>query len=158
VLAADLIVHVRDAAHAESDAQKGDVLKVLAELGVPEDRPMIEVLNKIDLLPPAARNGLLDGNDSGVGAVAVSALTGDGVPALLARLETKLSGDNIHLSLTLDASDGAGLAWIYRHARVSGRRDRAGKIALSLTIHPQDTARLESRFPGKINLYQKFVS
>ena len=51
VLEADVIAHVRDAAHDESEAQKADVLKVLAELGVPEDRPMIEVLNKIDLLP-----------------------------------------------------------------------------------------------------------
>ena len=55
VLAADLIVHVRDAAHDESEAQKGDVLKVLGELGVPADRPVIEVLNKIDLLPDEAR-------------------------------------------------------------------------------------------------------
>ena len=55
VLEADLIAHVRDAAHDESEAQKADVLKVLAELGVPEDRPMVEILNKIDLLPEEAR-------------------------------------------------------------------------------------------------------
>jgi GTP-binding protein HflX len=157
VLAADLIVHVRDAAHDESEAQKGDVLKVLAELGVPEDRPMIEVLNKIDLLPPAARAGLLDGNHGGQSAVAVSALAGDGMEALLDRMETRLTHDNISLSLTLDASDGAGLAWVYRHARVSGRRERAGKIALSLTIHPQDMARLEGRFPGKISLQERLA-
>jgi len=155
VLAADLIVHVRDAAHDESEAQKGDVLKVLAELGVGEDRPIIEVLNKIDLLPPAARQGLLDGNRRGEGAVAVSALTGDGLPALLARLQAKLTSDNIAVSLTLEASDGAGLAWVYRHAQVTGRRERAGKIALSLTIPPQEAARLESRFPGKVKRSQK---
>ena len=62
VLEADVIVHVRDAAHDESEAQKADVLKVLAELGVPEDRPLLEVLNKIDLLPAEARAGLLAGN------------------------------------------------------------------------------------------------
>ena len=84
VLEADVIAHVRDAAHDESEAQKADVLKVLAELGVPEDRPMIEVLNKIDLLPDEARAGLLDGNRRGKGAVAVSALTGEGLDALLA--------------------------------------------------------------------------
>jgi GTP-binding protein HflX len=154
VLAADLIVHVRDAAHEESDAQKRDVEQVLSELGVPADRPFVEVLNKIDLLPPAAREGLLDGNRRGDGPVAVSALSGAGIPQLLGRFEAKLTGDNIHLSLTLDASDGAGLAWVYRHAQVEGRRERGGKIALSLTIHPQDQARLESRFPGKIKLRQ----
>src|SRR5258706_238152 len=57
VLAADVIVHVRDAAHDESAAQKADVLKVLEELGVPPDRPLLEVLNKIDLLEPAQRQG-----------------------------------------------------------------------------------------------------
>ncbi len=154
VLAADLIVHVRDAAHAESEAQKGDVLKVLEELGVPEDRPQIEVLNKIDLLPPAARRGLLDGNGRG-GAVAVSALTGEGLPALAARFEAELTGGNIALSLTLDASDGEGLAWVYRHAQVTARLVSGGKIALSLTIDPQERARLESRFPGKIKTTQR---
>ncbi|MEP6829595.1 MAG: GTPase HflX, partial [Rhizomicrobium sp.] len=70
VLAADVIAHVRDAAHDESDAQKADVLKVLAALGVPEDRAMIEVLNKIDLLPAEVRAGLLEGNRQGKRAVA----------------------------------------------------------------------------------------
>src|SRR5476649_1887647 len=59
VLAAELIVHVRDAAHDESAAQKADVLNVLTALGVPPDRPVIEVLNKIDLLEPEQRKGLL---------------------------------------------------------------------------------------------------
>ena len=156
VLAADLIVHVRDAAHDETEAQKDDVLKVLAELGVPEDRPIIEVLNKIDLLPAAARRGVLEGNRRPVSpddrgwAVAVSALTGDGIDALLSRLEGNIAGDNLNLSLTLAASDGAGLAWVYRHAQVTGRKESGNNIRLSLTISPQDAARLENRFPGKI--------
>ena len=60
VLEADIIVHVRDAAHLESEAQKADVLGVLDELGVAHDRPMVEVLNKIDLLEPDIREGLLN--------------------------------------------------------------------------------------------------
>jgi GTP-binding protein HflX len=159
VLAADLIAHVRDAAHDESEAQKGDVLKVLSELGVPEDRPLVEILNKVDLLPDEAREGLLDGNrpngNQGKSAVAVSALTGAGIAALLARFESDMTRDNIDLSLTLDASDGAALAWVYRNAQVRERRDRAGKILLRLTIHPQNVGRVESRFPGKIKFDQK---
>jgi GTP-binding protein HflX len=164
VLAADLIVHVRDAAHDETEAQKGDVLKVLAELGVPDDRPIIEVLNKIDLLPAAARKGLLEGNlrpvqpDDRSWAVAVSALSGDGIDALMARLEGNIAGDNLNLSLTLDASDGAGLAWVYRHAQVTGRKESGDNIRLSLTISPQDAARLENRFPGKIRPRQRVTS
>src|SRR5579872_538607 len=155
VLAADVIAHVRDAHHDESEAQKADVLKVLAELGVPEDRAMIEILNKIDLLPAEVRSGLLSGNIQGKRAVAVSALTGEGLETLLGRFEAEVSHDNISLDLSLDASDGAGLAWAYRHAEVVKRRERAGRIALSLRISPQNSARFQNRFPGKIKISQR---
>ena len=149
VLAADVIVHVRDAAHDESAAQKADVLKVLEELGMPPDRPMLEVLNKIDLLAPEQREGLLSHNGRRE-AIAVSALTGDGSAALLAGLESAVTRDNITLTLKLDAADGGALAFAYRHAQVLERRDRGGKISLSLRIHPDDLGRFENRFPRKI--------
>ena len=155
VLEADLIAHVRDAAHDESEAQKADVLKVLAELGVPEDRPMIEILNKIDLLPDEAREGLLDGNRLGKSAAAVSALSGEGLAELLARFEAEMTHDNIEMRLSLDANDGAGLAWVYRHAEVVERRETGGNIVLKLRIRPQDEARIEAQFPGKMKPYQK---
>jgi GTP-binding protein HflX len=151
VLEADVIVHVRDTAHDESSAQKADVLKVLDELGA--DRPMLEVLNKIDLLEPEQRQGLLSHNGRRE-AIAVSAMTGDGIPALLAGLETAVTRDNITLTLKLDAADGSALAFAYRHAQVLQRRDRAGKINLSLRIHPDDLGRFESRFPKKIAIEQ----
>jgi GTP-binding protein HflX len=153
VLEADVIVHVRDSAHDESAAQKADVLKVLEELGVAADRPMLEVLNKIDLLEPEQRAGLLARNDRN-GAIAVSALTGEGIPALLAAFEVGVTRDNITLSLKLDAADGSALAFAYRHAQVLERRDRAGKISLSLRIHPDDLGRFENRFPKKIAVEQ----
>ncbi len=149
VLAADVIVHVRDAAHDESAAQKADVLKVLEELGMPPDRPMLEVLNKIDLLVPEQRDGLLARNGRG-DAIAVSALSGAGISALLAAFEGGVTRDNITLSLKLDASDGSALAFAYRHSQVLDRRDRAGKISLSVQIHPDDLGRFESRFPKKV--------
>jgi len=154
VLAADVIAHVRDAHHDESEAQKADVLKVLSELGVPESRPMIEILNKIDLLPEEAREGLLAGNTRGKRAVAVSALTGEGLDALSARFEAEVTHDNIGLELSLEASDGANLAWVYRHAEVTRRRERGNRIALSLRIAPQEMIRFQDRFPGKIKLSQ----
>jgi GTP-binding protein HflX len=151
VLEADVIVHVRDAAHAESSAQKADVLQVLDELGA--ERPMMEVLNKIDLLEPEQRAGMLSHNGRRP-AIAVSALTGDGVPALLATLESAVTRDNIRVSLKLDAADGGALAFAYRHAQVLERRDRGGKISLSLRIHPDDLGRFENRFPKKILIEQ----
>jgi GTP-binding protein HflX len=153
VLAAEVIVHVRDAAHDESAAQKADVLKVLEELGVPPDRPMLEVLNKIDLLEPEQRKGLLARNSRSE-AIAVSALTGAGVPALLEAFEAMVTRGNITLTLKLDAADGGALAFAYRHAQVLNRRDRGAKISLSLRIHPDDLGRFENRFPKKIAIEQ----
>jgi len=153
VLEADVIVHVRDAAHDESAAQKADVLKVLEELGVPPDRRMLEVLNKIDLLEPGQRRGLLSHNGRR-DAIAVSALTGDGISALLAGFETAVTRDNITVNLKLDAADGSALAFAYRHAQVLERRDRGGKISLSLRIHPDDLGRFENRFAKKMTVEQ----
>ncbi len=151
VLEADVIVHVRDAAHDETEAQKADVLKVLEELGVSAERPMLEVLNKIDLLEPDQAAGLLSRRGQ---TIAVSALTGEGVKALLDTFEAAVTRGNITLLLRLDAADGGALAFAYRHAQVLERRDRAGKISLSLRIHPDDLGRFENRFPKKVTLEQ----
>ena len=136
-----------------AEVARDHVLKVLDELGVPPDRPVLEVLNKIDLLDEGARNGLLARNGRN-GAIAVSALTGDGIAALLAEFETSVTRGNITLALSLDAADGGALAFAYRHAQVLDRRDRAGKIKLSLRIHPDDLGRFENRFPQKITITQ----
>jgi GTP-binding protein HflX len=150
VLEADVIVHVRDAAHDESAAQKGDVLKVLQELGLPPARPMLEVLNKIDLLEPNQQEGMLARNGRKE-AIAVSALSGAGIPALLAGIEAMVTRDNIILTLKLDAADGSDLAFAYRHAQVLERRMRGGKISLSVRVHPNDLGRFQNRFSQKIS-------
>jgi GTP-binding protein HflX len=69
-----------------------------------------------------------------------------------------LTYDNIEITLTLDASDGEGLAFVYRHAEVVERRQRAGKIALSLKVRPQEMGRLEKHFPGKMKSKQRVVA
>ena len=152
VLAADVIVHVRDAAHPESAAQKADVLAVLDELGIDTEgeRTILEVLNKIDLMEPPARRGLLAGNAAPSGPVAISAVTGEGMADLLARIEQALSAAQRELTLRLDPSDGAGLAWAYAHTRVLGRLDADGFIALHLAVDPQDIDRVRSHYSGKI--------
>jgi len=135
VLEADVILHVRDAAHGESEAQKKDVLKVLSELGVEpgDDRPLIEVLNKIDLLEPGQREGLLEKNRvRGKGPIAISAVSGDGIDDLLARLEASFAHTQVTVELKLDPSDGAGLAWAHAHGHVLARN--GGTRALKLTV------------------------
>ena len=157
VLEADVIAHVRDAAHDESEAQKADVLEILAELGVPEDRPILEVLNKTDLLEPGPRRGLE--SQSGRGdAYAVSALTGAGISELLTAFEAAVTRGNIGATLRLDAEEGEALAFAHRHAQVLERRDHAGKITLMLRIAPQDLARFENKFSKKIVLENDVTS
>ena len=152
VLEADVIAHVRDAAHDESAAQKADVLKVLSELGIePEGgRTFVEILNKIDLLEPEVRTSLLRGGNRADAPVGVSALTGVGLDTLRARFEDVLTGANIAFRLELEASDGEGLAWVYRHARVLERRDGARRISLLVTADPQEAERLAGRFGQKL--------
>ena len=148
VLEADVIAHVRDASHAESAAQKADVLKVLHELGIEAgtDRPLVEILNKIDLLAPDVRKGLVTANARPDGPIAVSAVTGEGLEALLARFEENLTGANIQYRLTLEHADGENLAWVYRHAQVLRRADKANGVELTIAIDPQDVGRFSSRF------------
>lgn len=167
VLEADIIVHVRDCAHDESEAQKVDVLKVLSELGVEpgltpdgttaidqgEDRirPFVEVLNKIDLLEDEIREGLLERSDRSDGPVAVSAQTGEGLDRLLSRLEADLSGANIYFQLHLDAGDGEGLAWVYRHAQVLERDyNPDATVDLTLSATPADLEKFTNRFGEKM--------
>ena len=153
VLEADLIVHVRDAAHPESEAQKGDVLKVLSELGIElgVDRPFLEVLNKVDLLEPEVADALLAGPHNPGQPIAISAKTGEGLAKLLARFETDLSNANIHFQLVLDAADGAGQAWVYRHGQVLEKTfNDDATVTLSLSTSPAELEKFEHRFGAKM--------
>jgi GTP-binding protein HflX len=146
VLEADLIVHIRDVSHDETEAQKADVLKVLGDLGVGEDRPIVEVLNKIDLLDEDSREALLERDST---TVAISALTRDGLDKLQERFDEILSAESSSMALTLDQSDGEGLAWTYRHAQVLTREDKRGKTLLTLTVDPADMDRFANKFGKK---------
>jgi GTP-binding protein HflX len=155
VLEADVILHIRDAAHEETEAQKADVLKVLAELGIEADgqRTVLEVLNKIDLLEAEERRALLARAKRG-GPVAVSALTGEGLPVLLSRIEEALGAGETVFRLHLDASDGAGTAWAYAHGRVTGRRDRGDGVWISVSVDPQNIDRFLARYGENIVVEQ----
>ena len=145
VTAADLVVHVRDAAHAETDAQKKDVDAVLSGLGLEleGDGLPLEALNKIDLLPPAEQAALRTASRKTPDRVPVSALTGEGCPALLARIDARLMADRAVLEVEVPLADGARLAWFYRRGTVLERRDRGETAHLKVRLDEADRARLE---------------
>ncbi|MCF4164651.1 GTPase HflX [Zavarzinia compransoris] len=150
VLEADVIVHVRDVAHPETEAQKADVLAVLDDLGVDEaeqDARMIEVLNKVDLLPDDERAALFNRAARLHTVLPVSALTGEGVDGLLATLDEKLGAARRFVELSVPLSDGAALAFLYQHGEVVERRDGDDGLAhLTVGLDPADLGRFEKRF------------
>ena len=143
VAEADIILHVRDAAHPESAAQRADVVAVLDEMAaddaVAADWPdrTIEVMNKADLL------GGVDQLPSRPGAVAVSASTGEGLGALCEMIDTRSAAGLLPSAYAIPASDGARLAWLYQHGEVTERRDDGPTVHVSVRLMPADRARFE---------------
>ncbi len=114
VLGADLIVHVRDISHDESQAQADDVQAILTSLGVDDERPMLEVWNKTDLLDADEREAVLARADRDPSIFAISAVTGDGIAPLLADIATKLQGVRRETTLSLSFAEGNKRAWLFR--------------------------------------------
>lgn len=145
VRAADTILHVRDIAHPDAEAQQQDVEAVLRdlELDEPADGRILEVLNKIDLLDPDQRSALTRQAGRNQAAFPVSALTGDGVPALLEELDRRLGAARRIVECRLPHRNGAAIAWLYRHGEVLERRDEEETVWLKVALDAADLARFE---------------
>ena len=150
---ADLILHVRDMAHTDSAAQRDDVNVILRDLGlgplVDADAPVIEVLNKIDRLDPAARAALMAQVERAPRSVAVSALTGDGVPALLSAIDRHLAAARTIIIAKVAQAEAARIAWLYQHGEVLERRDDEHYSYLRVRLDPADAAKFEGQASRK---------
>jgi len=142
VLEADLILHVRDIAHPETEEQAEDVGEILESLGVDEDVPMFEIWNKIDMLSADTRRALLVQDARTPGIHSVSALTGEGIPALLDAINAALDEERTDETLMLSFSNGRGRAWLHDEGVVTGetQTDDGYEIAVRWT------ARQKARF------------
>ncbi len=153
VTLADVILHVRDVSHEDWEAQARDVAAILEELGLTgeNEKRIIEVWNKIDALDPDRLDGLrlaARAEAREKRPVLVSAVTGEGLDDLLARIETLLASGRVTREVVLDASDGQGLAWAYAHSEVLAREALAdGGVRLLLRVAPERAADLARRFP-----------
>ena len=156
VTEADIVVHVRDCAHADSEAQAEDVAAILRELGIdPEDRRrIVEVWNKIDLLDAEARERLQNiaaRKAPEARPALLSALTGEGIAALLAAIEARLAAKRTLVSLALDPADGAGLGWLHRQGEVLGRDlCEDGRLKVTLRVDSAKLDMVRRRFPQAI--------
>jgi len=151
VIEADIILHVRDIAHEDTDAQSADVEKVLAELGIDRGQGrIVEVWNKLDLLDEEAR---LQAENSARRLPAatrpaiISALTGQGIGDLLANLEARLASQSISFNIALEPEDGSGLNWLYENTEVMHRSmAQDGTCHLTIRIAPERADVLRRRF------------
>lgn len=140
VLAADLVVHVRDAASDNSREQRQDVLQVLEKLGlkdVAHSSKYLEVLNKIDLLPSDKKDELVVKAQVG-GMVCLSALTGEGRQDVLQKMDDRLAADAEIMNLAIPAADGKRLAAIYKHAQVLSQRVNGDTVLLTVKANQTD--------------------
>lgn len=152
VTAADVICHVRDVSNPSSDAQKKQVLQVLADLGVVDARgetttiPIVEAWNKLDLLGAEDRAELMQVAASDDDIVPISALTGEGVDRLLARLESLLTSAARTYELELAAGDGRRLAWLHQHGNVLAdeAKGETDKRRLVVKLSEKDFGRYQS--------------
>jgi len=147
VTEADIVVHVRDAHHPDSEAQRNDVVKVLLDLGLdePVEDGLIEVMNKVDLLDPTTRASLENQRLRNSQSVVLSALTGEGCDALLGLINRRLETQARMVRLDIPLTDGKTLAWLYRRGEVVGRRDDDEAAHLSVRLSEPDIARLRHR-------------
>jgi len=151
VIEADLVLHVRDISHEDSGPQAHDVETVLAQLGIdPNDRDrIIEVWNKIDRLEPGHRAELLaEGARPALDrptAVPCSAVTGEGVAALLDLVEERLNRDRAVFRVEIPVVEGELVAWLHRHTEVVDRRDGEETVSLKLRVPGKELDHFRSR-------------
>jgi GTPase len=147
VTEADLVVHVRDVHHPDSEAQRSDVHAVLGDLGMTEtvDGGLIEALNKIDLVDAERRAVLQNQAHRNRDVVPISAATGEGCDVLVDLLDRRVDADRRLVHLDVPVADGAALAWLYRHGEVLTRRDDEAVAHVGVRLSEADLGRFKSR-------------
>ncbi len=144
---ADVILHVRDAAHPDTMAQRADVEEVLRGLvsdgALDEDwqSRTIEVLNKADLMGGVAAVQFRPRANASL--VSVSALTGEGLSELANSIDNRLAAAMEDVSYALPPEDGARIAWLYQHGDVTHREDSNEAVHIQVRLLPADRARFE---------------
>ena len=156
VIEADVILHVRDISHGDTDEQSADVKQILGELGVDAEdhRRVVEVWNKLDALDAAERERVLNTAKARRGRskpIVVSALTGEGLDALTRAIEERLSSGHPRFTISVPAHDGQGAAWLHANAEVLERQTGAtGETGFIVRVAPEWRERLLRRFPDAV--------
>lgn len=149
VCSADLILHIRDIAHPDTNHQAKDVYQVLEELDIAdplETGILLEVCNKSDLLSQEDVEMIENRQKRDNNLVIISALSGQGIDELLGRIDEKLQEKGALLQLTIPTSEGEMLAWCYRQGIIVDRQDEEEEIHLTLRLTAEEKAKFIERF------------
>jgi GTP-binding protein HflX len=153
VVEADVLLHIRDLSHGETEEQAGDVQGVLRELGIdPEDnKRIIEVWNKADLLSEEEHQRLAatsERTEQATRPILISALTGEGIPTLLAAITDHLAAERVAYEVDVAPEDGQGFAWLHENTEILDRHlMENGHSVLKVRVTPGKEPRLLGRFP-----------
>jgi GTPase len=143
---ADLLVHVRNMAHPDREAQREDVEDVLASLGLAEEGapPRIEAWNKVDLLTGDERLRLYEEAQRREDVIPISAVTGEGLDQLRERMaECLRSGEQVH-HIRVPATDGSRIAWLHSRGEVLDQKIDHDELELSVRLSPDNWARFQA--------------
>ena len=151
VLEADVILHVRDISHEDSEAQEQDVEAVLRQLGIDPagGQGILEVWNKIDRLDPEQRENVRNiaaRRTPDRPCFLVSAETGEGIDDLLAAIEDRLAATRTTLHLSIDAADGAGVSWLHRNSEVLDKNLQDGRYEMTVRVDETKRELVINRF------------
>lgn len=156
VISADLILHVRDIAHPATDDQRKDVLAIMGALLNDDDdaaddeahggQRIIELWNKIDLLPEDRREQLADIADQNDQIHMLSAHTGEGCEALRALLSAQLKRENIERAVKLPISAGAAIAWLHQKGDVIKVEEQEDSVLLRASLSLQAWGQFDKQF------------
>lgn len=149
VIEADILLHVRDSAHVDSQAQRQDVLDVLEDLGVADSEggaPIIEVMNKIDLLSTEENAALATRAKQDTHMVAASAITGEGCEEILSLIDAHLDAAQLLYEVHFPNSDGATFAWLHDHGHVTSvEQSEKGETIALVRMSESDAGRIANR-------------
>lgn len=145
VTSADLLIHVRDIAHPDSEAQAEDVEDVLSEIGVSQETARIEAWNKIDLLDPERKAVILDRAARLDNVVTLSARSGEGVNSAVAAIAKHLTAGHRRYLIDVDPADGAAAAWLHSHGNVIDIWEEGDLLIFEVRMSPADHHRYLSR-------------
>jgi GTPase len=148
VISADLILHVRDIAHRDTDAQAEDVHQVLREIGAEREggAPILEIWNKLDLLDEDTQQVRAGEAARDENVVLVSALDGTGFDHLQDRVSEAFTTLHRLRQITVNVGNGAEVAWLHNHGVVVDDSLDGEILTLGVRLSDQDFARFTARF------------